>query len=106
MQIPNFSASILQAWALQMNAHLQVEYLQMSPPSNGNFLPPSSEPDAGKLSIQTGGGITTISIMDSPKFRQRSPTAAEGAKAKVEEEAEVASAHLPALGPALLQAFR
>jgi hypothetical protein len=92
-----------------MNAHLQVEYLQMSPPSNGNFLPPSCEAEApGKLSIQTGGDgqpITTISIMDSPKFRQKSPTAAEGPKTKVEEEA-ASVAHLPAMGPALLESFR
>ena len=80
-----------------MNAHLQTEYLQMAPPSNGNFLP-SAESSTRIASSQQQP--ITISILDSPKFRKRPPS---------ESPLHSPPQHQcqqPALGPALLEALR
>lgn len=83
-----------------MNAHLQTEYLQMTPPSNGNFIVSPSNTELS-VQIQTEQPpITTISILDSPKFRQKRATKQFGDISPSTDHPR------PALGPALLESFR
>uniref|UniRef100_A0A914IDA9 4Fe-4S ferredoxin-type domain-containing protein n=1 Tax=Globodera rostochiensis TaxID=31243 RepID=A0A914IDA9_GLORO len=64
-----------EAWVLQLNAHLQTEFLQLcpSPSDDGNFLVQQPPPQLQQLSTTATKRClspVTISILDSPKFRK------------------------------------